>query len=90
MQKSDLFFIHVRRLSFVSLTVTLFFGNAVFRAACTSKHAVLSVLAGAAVFTVFGSSERQDFSNNEPFAIEANPAVSWVKQLPFFNTGKSD
>ncbi len=56
-----------------------------------AKHdqGVLSC-AGAAVFTVYGSADQQDFSNNEPFAFEANPAVSWVRKLPFFNKDKSE
>lgn len=46
--------------------------------------------AGAAVFTVYGSADQQDFSNNEPFAFEANPAVSWVRKLPFLKGDKSE
>ena len=41
--------------------------------------------AGAAVFTIFGSAEQQDFSNNEPFGFENHPAVSWIRKLPMFN-----
>ncbi len=44
--------------------------------------------AGAAVFTVYGSADAQDFSNNEPFAFESNPAFSWVRKLPFFSKEK--
>lgn len=39
---------------------------------------------GAAAFTIYGSAEQQDFSNNEPFAFEDHPAVSWIRKLPFF------
>jgi hypothetical protein len=41
--------------------------------------------AGAAAFTIFGSAEQQDFSDNEPFGFENHPAVSWIRKLPIFN-----
>lgn len=42
------------------------------------------------MFTVYCSADRQDFSNNEPFAFEANPPFSWIRKLPFFNKEKTD
>jgi hypothetical protein len=63
-------------------------GHALKSSRSTSRQLLncqLYSVAGAAAFTVYGSADQQDFSNNEPFGFEDHPAVSWIRKLPFFD-----
>ena len=54
------------------------------------RYPPLFPLAGAAVYTVYGSAEQQDFSNNADFGFESLPAFKALKQLPFTSKSGKD
>lgn len=51
---------------------------------------IIFFITGAVVFTVFGTAEEQDFSNNTPFAFEGLRFVKALKRLPGLKRSKKE